>query len=274
MTSVEGNPRDSLSDSLKELQTDYIDALLLPYPEQGGDAVGLAVHDGLALPAAVRIPSQRAHLSSSSLKARGGPLRPEGLIRGRYGQAVADVWGSLERLVDEGRVRHLGVKDFSAESLRALLGNCRKHRPVICQAEHHPYRVDEELVELCKRLGIQLVASTPLGRPGEAVDRLEPSPAICPFLQAYVTVGCRAHVQRLPDHQGRRFWWSRWLLYRLTCCSDLPPRSSSAGQCSRQDTEPSWPALISIADLLYCDRMPNLSESWPRADGRLGTVRL
>jgi len=72
-----------------------------------------------------------------------------------------DSWRALERLLDEGRVRAIGVSNFTQAHLDELLAVAR-HRPAVNQIELHPLLPQSELVAACRTLGIQTVAYSPL----------------------------------------------------------------------------------------------------------------
>ena len=88
---------------------------------------------------------------------------------------VTRLWNEMKGLVKEGLAQHLGVSNFPVAALR-LLDKIESQdipnglRPDICQVEHHPYYRNEDLIDYCQsRPGgaIQVVAHTPLGRPGK-----------------------------------------------------------------------------------------------------------
>ncbi|WP_414167759.1 aldo/keto reductase [Streptoverticillium reticulum] len=77
---------------------------------------------------------------------------------------VEETMGALSRLVDEGLVRHVGLSEVSADTLR------RAHaiHPVSAvQVEYSLFTrnvVEGELLDTCRELGIAVVAYSPLGR--------------------------------------------------------------------------------------------------------------
>jgi diketogulonate reductase-like aldo/keto reductase len=72
-------------------------------------------------------------------------------------------WRALERLLDEGRTRSIGVSNFMVHHLEELLAHC-KVPPAANQIEIHPflYRTRGAVVALCEERAIQLVAYSPL----------------------------------------------------------------------------------------------------------------
>ena len=75
---------------------------------------------------------------------------------------IAATWEGMEAAVDRGLVRHVGVSNFSALKLGALLDEARI-RPEVDQVELHPYLQQPKLVEFCRREGVLVTAYSPLG---------------------------------------------------------------------------------------------------------------
>jgi diketogulonate reductase-like aldo/keto reductase len=67
----------------------------------------------------------------------------------------------MERLVDEGLVRDIGVSNFRRSDILQLLAGCRI-RPCVNQIEHHPQLRQQELVQFCKTEGITIVSYSPM----------------------------------------------------------------------------------------------------------------
>ncbi|KAL6772274.1 hypothetical protein ACKKBG_A29595 [Auxenochlorella protothecoides x Auxenochlorella symbiontica] len=75
---------------------------------------------------------------------------------------LQDTWGALERLVDEGLVKSLGVSNFSLGQIEDLLSWARI-KPVVNQVELHPFLPQRKLVEGSLAKGVHTVAYSPLG---------------------------------------------------------------------------------------------------------------
>ena len=87
---------------------------------------------------------------------------------------VAEQWAAMEALVDAGLVRDIGVSNFSAVKLAALmdggatgaqdwvLGECRV-KPSVNQVECGAHFRQEALLEACKTRGVVMQAYGPLG---------------------------------------------------------------------------------------------------------------
>lgn len=75
-----------------------------------------------------------------------------------------DTWKAMEKLLDTGKVRSLGVSNFSSEQIERVLAEC-KVKPVTNQVECSPRINQKKLVEFCKARDITVTAHSPLGRP-------------------------------------------------------------------------------------------------------------
>ena len=75
---------------------------------------------------------------------------------------VKETWTAMEKLVDEGKVKSIGVSNFNIKNLKDLLSYCRI-KPVVNQVELHPYLPQTELVDFCKQHDILVTAYSPLG---------------------------------------------------------------------------------------------------------------
>ncbi|KAL4268711.1 NADP-dependent oxidoreductase domain superfamily protein [Pleurotus pulmonarius] len=74
-----------------------------------------------------------------------------------------DTWKDMEKLLDTGKVKTIGVSNFSVKTLTELLPHCTVI-PAINQVQLHPCLPQVELKAFCEEKGIILTAYTPLGR--------------------------------------------------------------------------------------------------------------
>lgn len=81
----------------------------------------------------------------------------------------AVTYAAMEKLLETGKVRAIGVSNFTKDRLEDLLSKT-KVTPAINQVEAHPYLQQPELFNYCKSKGIQVAAYSPLGnnQTGEA----------------------------------------------------------------------------------------------------------
>ena len=98
------------------------------------------------------------------------------------GVTLAETWGALERLVDEGHCKSIGLSDITLEKLREIVAVARI-RPAMVQVESHPYLPEWELLDFCREHGIVLAGvccagtrheAEPSGRPGDHRHRGAP----------------------------------------------------------------------------------------------------
>jgi diketogulonate reductase-like aldo/keto reductase len=80
------------------------------------------------------------------------------------GVTLLDTWGALERLVDDGKCKSIGLSDVSLEKLREIVAAARI-KPAVVQVESHPYLPEWELLDFCREQGIVLLAFAALGMP-------------------------------------------------------------------------------------------------------------
>jgi diketogulonate reductase-like aldo/keto reductase len=78
------------------------------------------------------------------------------------GVALIDTWRGLERLVDDGQCRSIGLSDITLEKLSEIVAAARI-KPSVVQVESHPYLPEWELLEFCREHGIVLLAFAALG---------------------------------------------------------------------------------------------------------------
>jgi len=74
-----------------------------------------------------------------------------------------ETWKAMEDLLPTGKVKSIGVSNFSIKTLEVLLPHA-KVVPVTNQIEVHPSLPWFELLEYCKSKGILITAYSPLGR--------------------------------------------------------------------------------------------------------------
>ena len=80
-------------------------------------------------------------------------------VRGKY----IETWKALEKIYKEGRVRAIGVSNFLIHHLKDIIDNC-EIVPMVNQVEFHPYLLQKDLLEFCKKNKIQLEAWSPIMR--------------------------------------------------------------------------------------------------------------
>ncbi|KAG7142391.1 D-galacturonate reductase like protein [Verticillium longisporum] len=76
-----------------------------------------------------------------------------------------DTWKSMEKLLDTGKVKAIGVCNYSKRYLEELLP-VAKVVPAVNQIENHPSLPQDEIVSLCKEKGIHIMSYSPFGSTG------------------------------------------------------------------------------------------------------------
>lgn len=82
-----------------------------------------------------------------------------------------DTWREMEKLYEEGYVKHLGVANCHQHHLKEIFKIC-KHRPEIGQFEIHPLFTQKPLIEYYKNQGLLVEAYTPIARYDDRLIRL------------------------------------------------------------------------------------------------------
>ena len=75
---------------------------------------------------------------------------------------IQNTWKAMEKLVDAGLTKHIGVANFNINNLEKLR-EIASIKPEMNQVELHPNLVQEELVKFCKKHDILMTAYSPLG---------------------------------------------------------------------------------------------------------------
>lgn len=81
--------------------------------------------------------------------------------------AIHETWSAMERLVQEGLVKSIGVANFTMVMLHDLVSSATI-TPAVNQIELHPYNPQTELVKYCQQSNIAVTAYSPMGSPGTA----------------------------------------------------------------------------------------------------------
>ncbi|CAM9178899.1 unnamed protein product [Phaeothamnion confervicola] len=125
--------RPAVEEILKDLGLTYVDQLLLHWPV-----------------AFVKLPTNELFPKNAD----GTPMVDD--------MDILDTYKELEKLVDAGLVKSIGVSNFNTDELQRVLDNCRIP-PAVNQVEAHPYFPNNELKRFCEERGVKMVAYSPLG---------------------------------------------------------------------------------------------------------------
>ncbi|KAI8393483.1 4-dihydromethyltrisporate dehydrogenase [Radiomyces spectabilis] len=91
-----------------------------------------------------------------------------------------ETWREMEKLVDDGLARNIGISNFNVQSVLDLLSYCRI-KPATLQVEIHPYLPQKRLVEWVQSQGIQVTAYSSFG-PGSYSGMSEAGKTTQPLL--------------------------------------------------------------------------------------------
>ncbi|KAJ7363428.1 hypothetical protein OS493_009582 [Desmophyllum pertusum] len=142
-------PEDVLptcQETLKNLQTDYLDLYLIHLP--------ITFRKDAAL----------------------RPSAGEGIL-GYSHERMAQTWQAMEQLVEKGLCKSIGISNFSVKKIQTLLETA-KIVPACNQVESHPYLSQLELKKYCDSKGIVIAAYSPLGSPDRPYPDKEADPII------------------------------------------------------------------------------------------------
>ncbi len=105
-------------------------------------------------------------------------LKPSAVLPGKGDDFVSaaeapmeETWGAMEAAHAEGLTRHLGVSNFSAKKIAALLAYANV-KPEVNQIERHPFLQQNALVDYCASQGIHVTGYSSLGS-GDRPDFLK-----------------------------------------------------------------------------------------------------
>lgn len=120
----------NINETLKNLQLDYLDLYLMHWP--------VAVKKGVTA-----IESADDFIGLNEI-----PL--------------TDTWRAMEKLVEKGLTKHIGVSNFNIPKIQGLI-DAGGMVPEMNQVESHPLLAQNELLEFCNKNQILYTAYSPLG---------------------------------------------------------------------------------------------------------------
>jgi diketogulonate reductase-like aldo/keto reductase len=78
---------------------------------------------------------------------------------------LADTLGAMAHVKQAGMTRHIGISNFNVALMEQAVALCPE--PIVCnQVEYHPLLDQSKVIAACKRLGMAMVAYSPIARGG------------------------------------------------------------------------------------------------------------
>ncbi|KAJ1981085.1 hypothetical protein H4R33_005322 [Dimargaris cristalligena] len=109
-------------------------------------------------------------------------------------------WRALEKLYHEGRVKNIGVSNYTIRHLEELLAQAAVP-PSVLQVEYHPLYAQPDLAQFCRKHCIQLQAYSSLGQ-GELLDGTFPVPLLEELAGKYQTTVAHLLLRWGLQHQA------------------------------------------------------------------------
>ena len=76
---------------------------------------------------------------------------------------INEFWPKMEKLVEQGLTKSIGVSNYNAQALCNLLSIC-KIKPVANEIEFHPYFYQKDLKDFCDKVNIAVISYYPFPR--------------------------------------------------------------------------------------------------------------
>lgn len=108
---------------------------------------------------------------------------------------LQQTWGAMEKLVDKGLARSIGVSNYQAQSVYDALIYARI-KPATLQIEHHPYLQQPDLVSLAQTEGIVVTAYSSFGPTGFMELDMPRAKSVAPLMDSPV-------IKTIADKHGR-----------------------------------------------------------------------
>ncbi|KAK2748566.1 hypothetical protein FQN57_000701 [Myotisia sp. PD_48] len=122
------------------------------------------------------------------------PREPEtGKMHLDNGVTIKETWRAMESLVKKGKVRSIGVSNFTKDKLEDLLSYA-EIPPAVNQIEAHPYLQQPELKQYMEEKNIHLQAYSPLGNNLKGKPRVVDDPFVQKIADRYGVSAARVLI--------------------------------------------------------------------------------
>ncbi|ORY89807.1 NADP-dependent oxidoreductase domain-containing protein [Leucosporidium creatinivorum] len=128
-----------LDNTLKELDTDYLDLYLIHWPTHFA-------------------PGKTMSATAAREDGKG-----QEVVIDTEAPSIAETWKAMVKLLDSGKVKAIGVSNFTIKHLE-ILAAASDVIPAVNQIEAHPLLQQAELLEYCAKKNIHITAYSPLGQ--------------------------------------------------------------------------------------------------------------
>jgi len=119
-------------EQMKSLKVDYLDLFLIHFP--------------VAFVKDVKVATLSTHIADIDIR---------------------ETWKAMEKLVDSGKVKNIGISNFEINQMQHLMNMPGlKYVPQVNQIECHPYYQRNDIVRFCMQRGIAVTAHSSLGGSG------------------------------------------------------------------------------------------------------------
>jgi L-glyceraldehyde reductase len=144
-----GLAEKELDETLRLLGLDYLDLYLIHWP--------VAFEPGNGLNPKHPTKENQAHLDLKT--------------------TLVETWEAMVALKKTGKVRHIGVSNFTIDHIKGITKNGLE-MPSVNQVEMHPLLLQDDLVAFCNEQNIHITAYSPLGNNTVGLPKLTENPII------------------------------------------------------------------------------------------------
>lgn len=159
-------------------------------------------------------------------------------------EGFSKAWADMEKLLQEGRIRAIGVSNFHQHHLEQLFQTA-KILPAVNQIESHPYLTNQPLIDYCQNHGMQVEVWSPLGGSSGKANILKDE-TLLELAEKYhkspAQITIRWHLQRgvivMPKSTHRERIRANRQVFDFTLSNEDMARISALNQNLRTGSDP------------------------------------